>query len=165
MQVFVSYFQKIREMSDPSIVLVSTATKWPFWIYQDKKRELFIDSNGLLNGISEESFLLSDDEIPDEMCAGRPCPYENKKPCKFLESYWNHLQKIDFDGYLIPELNRIAEEVRKITHFEGEPKIVLLVYEKPDNPCSERGPLIRLFKEHGIELKEWTKEVDPNLVF
>jgi hypothetical protein len=65
---------------------------------------------------------------------------------------------------LIPELNRIAEEVRKITHYKGEPKIVLLVYEKPDNHCSERGPLIRLFKEHGIDLKEWTKD-QSGLIF
>lgn len=74
------------------------------------------------------------------------------------------MQKIDFDGYLIPELNRIAEEVRKVTHFVGEPKIVLLVYEKPDNPCSERAGLIRLFKEHGIELREWSEE-DAGIVF
>lgn len=129
MQFFCSYFQKIREMSNPNIILVSTATKWPFWIYPDKKREPFIDSNGLLNGISEESFLMTEDEIPEEMCAGRPCPYEGKWPrCQFLEAYCRHLQKIDFDGYLIPELNRIAEDVRKITHYEGEPNIVLLVY-------------------------------------
>ena len=66
--------------------------------------------------------------------------------------------EIDFNGYLIPELNRIAEEVRKITHYKGEPKIVLLVHEKPDNPCSERLGLVKLFAEHGIELKEWTKD-------
>lgn len=102
---------------------------------------------------------MTEDEIPEEMCAGRPCPYEDKWPhCQFLDAYWKHLQKIDFDGYLIPELNRIAEDVRKITHYKGEPKIVLMVHEKPDNHCSERLGLVRLFKEHGIELKEWSKE-------
>ncbi len=165
MQVFISYFQKIREMTDPSIVLVSTATKWPFWIYPNKKRDPFIDSNGLLNGISEESFLLAEDEIPEEMCSGKPCPYINKWPhCQFLDAYWKHLQKIDFDGYLIPELNRVAEEVRKITHYKGEPHICLLVHEKPDNQCSERLALVRLFKEHGIELKEWSKE-ESGIIF
>jgi hypothetical protein len=110
-------------------------------------------------GIKEPAFLMTEDEIPEEMCAGRPCPYEDKWPrCQFLEAYWKHLQKIDFDGYLIPELNRIAEDVRKITHYKGEPKIILMVHEKPDNHCSERFGLVRLFKEHGIELKEWSKE-------
>ena len=116
-------------------------------------------------GIKEESFLMTEDEIPEEMCAGRPCQYESKWPhCQFLDAYWRHLQKIDFDGYLIPELNRIAEEVRKITHYNGEPKIILMVHEKPDNHCSERLGLVRLFKDHGIELKEWTKD-NSGLIF
>ena len=102
---------------------------------------------------------MTEGEIPEEMCSGKPCPYIDKHPhCQFLDAYWKHLQKIDFDGYLIPELSRIAEEVRKITHYIGEPKIVLLVHEKPDNPCSERLGLIKLFENHGIILKEWTKE-------
>ena len=102
---------------------------------------------------------MTEDEIPEEMCSGKPCPYIDKHPhCQFLDAYWKHLQKIDFDGYLIPELNRIAEEVRKITHYKGEPKIVLLVHEKPDNSCSERAGLVKLFADHDIELKEWTKD-------
>ena len=107
---------------------------------------------------------MTEDEIPEEMCSGRLCSYEDKKPCQFLKAYWNHLQKIDFEGYLIPELKRIAEDVRKITQYKGDPIFILLVHEKPDNPCSERGPLIRLFKEHNIELKEWTKE-NSGLIF
>ena len=58
----------------------------------------------------------------------------------------------------MPELNRVAEEVRKITNYKGEPKIILVVHEKPDNLCSERLGLIKLFENHGIILKEWTKE-------
>lgn len=110
-------------------------------------------------GIREESFLIPEDKLPEEMCAGNPCPYKDKWPhCQFLDAYWKHLQTIDFEGYLLPELNRIAEDVRKISHYEGKPIIVLMVHEKPDNPCSERSGIIRLFKEHGIEVKEWTKE-------
>lgn len=64
----------------------------------------------------------------------------------------------------MPEFNRVAEDVRKITHFKGEPKIILLVHEKPDNLCSERAGLVRLFKKYGIILKEWTKE-DSGIIF
>ena len=125
----------------------------------------WVNENNVLIGIKENSFLMTDNEIPVEMCAGKPCPYIDKWPhCQFLDAYWKHLQKIDFDGYLIPELNRIAEEVRKVTHYKGEPKIILMVHEKPDNHCSERLGLIRLFKEHGIELKEWTKD-NSGLIF
>ena len=102
---------------------------------------------------------MTEDEIPEQMCSGKPCPYIDKHPhCQFLAAYWKHLQKIDSDGYLIPELNRIAEEARKITHYKGEPKIVLRVHEKPDNLCSERAGLVKLFADHDIELKEWTKD-------
>ena len=49
-------------------------------------------------------------------------------------------------------------DCRKITHYKGDPKIILLVHEKPDNLCSERLGLVKLFENHGIILKEWTKE-------
>ena len=32
-----------------------------------------------------------------------------------------------------------------------------LVYETPDNPCSERWPIQQWFKEHRYNIKEWTK--------
>jgi hypothetical protein len=57
------------------------------------------------------------------------------------------------------EFKRIAEDVRKINHFEEEPEIILLVYETPDNPCSERIALIDYFKKHGIELEEYKKSI------
>ena len=49
----------------------------------------------------------------------------------------DYCEILDFDK-LLSEFERVAEDVRKITHYKGEPKIVLLVHEKPDNLCSER---------------------------
>ena len=159
MQYFLTYFQRIRNITDDSCIFIDTSIWAPKWLDPSNGKKQFINNNNQVIGIKEDSFLMTEDEIPDEMCSGKPCPYIGKHPhCQFLEAYWSHLQKIDFDGYLIPELARIAEDVRKITHYKGEPKIVLLVHEKPDNLCSERGPLIRLFAEHGITLKEWTNE-------
>lgn len=164
MKYFISFFHKLRYF-DETCIPVSTAYFDPAWLNTQNGKHCWVNENNVLVGIREDSFLMSEDEIPEEMCSGKPCKYQVKFPdCEFLKAYWKHLQKIDFDGYLIPELNRVAEEVRKITHFEGEPKIILMVHEKPDNPCSERASLIRLFKEHGIELKEWSKDVS-GLVF
>jgi hypothetical protein len=56
------------------------------------------------------------------------------------------------------EFKRIAEEVKKINNYEGEPEIILLVYETPDNPCSERQPLIDYFGKRGIKIEEYVKE-------
>ena len=61
--------------------------------------------------------------------------------------------------YLLSEFQRTAKEVRMVTHFIGEPKIVLLVYEAVTNPCSERIVLIDYFKKHGMELKEYKKPI------
>ena len=73
---------------------------------------------------------------------------------EILEGYLN---TIDFNNYLLPEFERIAEDVRKINNFEGESEIILLVYETPDNPCSERGSLMEYFKAHGIIIEEYKK--------
>ena len=161
---WITYFQNIRYLTEEYIV-IDTSMWAPKWLDPSNGKRQYINENNVLIGIKEESFLMTEDEIPEEMCAGKPCPYIDKHPhCQFLDAYWKHLQTIDFEGYLLPELARIAEDVRKITHYEGEPKIILLVHEKPDNLCSERIGLIKLFQEHGIILKEWTKE-DSGIMF
>ena len=158
MEYFITYFQNVRYLTEEYIV-IDTSIWAPKWLDPSNGKRQYINENNVLIGIKEESFLIPEDEIPEEMCNGKPCPYINKHPhCQFLDAYEKHLAKIDFNGYLIPELHRVAEEVRKITHYKGEPKIILLVHEKPDNPCSERLCLIRLFEKNGIILKEWTKE-------
>jgi hypothetical protein len=57
------------------------------------------------------------------------------------------------------EFKRIVEDVKKINNYVGEPEIILLVYETPDNHCSERIALIDYFKKHGIELEEYKKSI------
>jgi hypothetical protein len=47
--------------------------------------------------------------------------------------------------------------IKKHEGFEEDPIIVLLVYEKPDNPCSERCVLIDWFKKNNIELEEFQR--------
>ena len=164
MKFYISYFQQLRYF-DENCIPVDTSIWAPKWLDPNNGKKPYVNENNVMVGIKEESFLIPEDEIPEEMCSGKPCPFEDKWPhCQFLDAYWKHLQKIDFDNYLLPELNRVAEEVRKITHYKGEPKIILMVHEKPDNPCSERLGLTQLFKEHGIELKEWTKE-DTGIMF
>jgi hypothetical protein len=51
-------------------------------------------------------------------------------------------------------LNWLAQYEQKELQFEDEPIIVFIVHEAWNNPCSERKPLQKYFKEHGIECKE-----------
>ena len=102
--------------------------------------------------------LLSSAKLSEEVICQRDCQHKNENPnCPFLVSYREYLETIDFEK-LIVELERIANEVKKINNYQQEPEIVLLVYEAVNNPCSERAGLVKLFADHGIELKEWTKD-------
>ena len=127
---------------------VSTAVWKPkYWSYGQNKY-------GSVTGIEEKS--LSPSYI-EQFCS-RECGYKELLPyCPFIKAYAEYLNTIDFNNYLLPEFERIAEDVRKINNFEGEPEIILLVYETPDNLCSERGPLMKYFKAHGIIVEEYQK--------
>ena len=71
------------------------------------------------------------------------------------DGYLEYLSTLDFN-YLISEFRRVAEEVRSITKFEGEPEIVLMVYEPKTCICAERPVLQQYFKENGIVVEEWS---------
>jgi hypothetical protein len=127
---------------------ISTAVWKPkYWTYGQNKQ-------GSVTGIEEKS--LSPSYI-EQFCS-HECTYKALVPhCPFINAYTEYLNTVDFNNYLLPEFKRIAEEVRKINNYEGEPEIILLVYETPDNPCSERQPLIDYFNRHGIEVTEYQK--------
>ena len=50
---------------------------------------------------------------------------------------------------------RLCEQVRTVTHYEGEPIAVFIVHEAPDNKCSERASIQNYFKNNGIECEEY----------
>ena len=127
---------------------ISTAVWDPkYWTYG-------LNKNSSVTGISEK--VLSPTLV--EQYCGKDCQFKKELPCcPFLTGYRNYLDTVDFN-YLMTEFKRIAEEVKKINNYEGEPEIILLVYETPDNPYSERQPLIDYFEKHGIKIEEYNKE-------
>ena len=149
MKYFISTFYNTRYFQ-PHQIGISTAVFQPkYWKYEQNK-------NGAVMGICEP--LLSPAKLSEEVICQRDCQHKNENPnCPFLVSYREYLETIDFKK-LIVELERIANEVKKINNYQQEPEIVLLVYEAVNNPCSERLSLVKLFADHGIELKEWTKD-------
>ena len=54
-------------------------------------------------------------------------------------------------------LQKVADFIQQTEGFQEEPEIILMVYEVPDNPCSERVELLRYFRENGIDIEEWKK--------
>ena len=162
MEIYITSFNNIRYFT-PNMIPISTAQGWPYWLYKSaghKIGEYYLDKNNIMIGISEESFSCKDDfERMTEQCQ-KNCPYKSKVPnCEFMIKYYEHLKRLDFNN-IIKGFEKAAEDVRKINNFEGEPIIVLLVYEAATCDCAERPCLQHWFKDNGYELKEWTRDLD-----
>lgn len=149
MKIKISYFPMVRYFKANQIGISTAVWKPKYWTYSQNRQ-------GSIIGIEEKS--LSPSHIA-QFCS-KECSYKDLLPCcPFIKAYAEYLNTVDFNGYLLPEFKRIAEEVKKINNYEGEPEIILLVYEAPNNPCSERVPLINYFAQHGIAVVEYQKPI------
>lgn len=140
------------------MIPISTA-KWdPQWFHDftGDYNYIFKDKRGIYNGIRAEIFLMPDDYQCE---CGPSCLNRNPQNCNFLKDYKAHLDTLDF-SYVMAELERIGNKVQELEGFEEEPIIVLIVYETPSNPCSERSPLQKWFQENGIQIKEFKKSLN-----
>lgn len=143
MKFYIANFAQLRSMNKTCIP-ISTA------VWNPKFFKIGLDSNEVMLGISEKE--LSPYKVDMSDGCQKDCPNRERVPnCPFLTKYRAYLDTIDFD-YLVSEFNRVAEDVRKITHYEGTATIVLLVYESINTKCSERWPLIDWFNANGITL-------------
>jgi hypothetical protein len=82
-----------------------------------------------------------------------PCDSKEYDTCSFLRQYRKNLENIDFKK-MITDMQKLANDYQKNEKITEEIILVLIVYETPNNPCSERIPLQEYFTEHGWECKE-----------
>lgn len=164
MRIFITDFYHIR-LFKPNMIPVATTGSWPYWIFSYNnvgKGSIFLDNNNVINGINEETFSCFNEvfESLDEKCGeAKPCPYLDKVPhCQFMDKYYEYLGKQDFNKLMV-EFERVANEVKKINNYEGEPIICLIVYESSKCKCAERPCIIKWFKDNGYDLKEWSEEL------
>lgn len=146
MQIYISYFYQIRNFPE-TLIPVSTAVYDPKW-YSNNGTP-FLDKRGVVNGLRYEP--LNPSKLDDSIICNSDCD-KNYKECKFLSEYSKYLDTLDF--------NKIYSTLQDLAScFEDNDDkdidVCLMVYETPDNPCSERVPLINYFKKHGIEVKEF----------
>ena len=161
MKIYISYYYNLRFLK-PYQIPVSTTIWDPKWFHNFKgQNEVFVDKNGVINGLRIEN-------LNPGSCHAVGCPCsgikdgEAYKNCYFLKSYRKGLEQQDFN-IVIQTLQNMIDAWKIGNDFEQEPEIVLMVYETPDNPCSEREPLIEWFRKNGYELDEWKKE--ENVLF
>ena len=152
MKFYITYFYNVRFLK-PYQIPFSTAVWDPKWYHDFKNQDYYFkDKNGVYNGLRIE---LLHPEPDNDQCI--ECDHSLQGNCGFIKKYTEQLNKLDFN-LVINYLKITSKSIKTIERFSEEPEIVLLVHEKYDNPCSERWPLIKWFKEHGIELEEFRKE-------
>lgn len=157
MKIKISYFYMIRFFK-PNQIPISTAVWDPKWFHNftGNPNYKFLDKNNVLNGIRLK------DIVPNEKlhncCRGRDnCASLNPESCEFLSGYKKQLNEIDFNAF-IRTLEAISSAAMTYTKSYDEPEVILIVYETPNNPCSERRVLIDWFASNGYELDEYRKE-------
>lgn len=147
------------------MIPIATSIDWPYWLTKNKPK-LYLNENNVIIGIKEEKF---SNFMPlfnslEEKCQ-KNCPYRNKVPnCEFMIRYYEYLKTIDFNALLI-EFERIIKETKKINNFEGEPIIVLMVFESEKCNCAERPCIQHWFQDNGYELREWNKNLLKEDIF
>lgn len=164
MQIVISSYYNIRFFS-PNMIPIATSGDWPYWLRKNKPK-LYLDEHNVIIGIKEELFSNFGERFEqlEEKCQ-KDCPYKDKVPnCQFMITYYKYLCEQDFNS-LLKEFERVAQETKKINHYEGEPIIVLMVFESEKCNCAERPCIKHWFKDHGYDLKEWSKSLLESEVF
>lgn len=154
MKYLISYFYQLRFFKR-NFIPFSTAIWDPKWFHDftNDQNYTFKDKHGVYNGIRAEMLHPEKDNTECLNCQSEKDPTK----CSFIQKYKEQLNKLNFNE-LKEYLEDTALSIQKYENFKEEPVIVLLVYETPDNKCSERVPLQEYFKKHGVDLPEFRKE-------
>ena len=149
MKFKITYFYMLRFLK-PNQIPISTALWDPKWYNRNGK--VYVNDKGVIFG-------LKCPPLSPQECTPGCCPCNNKIPgkCKFIQEYMESLRKLNFLE-IRQGLENIAREVQGFMGFTEDPEIVLVVYETPNNPCSERGSLIQWFLENNVNLEEYERD-------
>ena len=142
MQIYTSYFYQIRNFKK-NMVPVSTCISDPAWYRPPQGKEYYIDKRGIVCGLRYEPLIVQ--TMGSHSC---PCEFRYLAPaCPTMLEYEELL-------------NTFVDKEKTLKAFEyclnkfNKDTIVLMVYEAPNNLCSERRYLQEYFNFHGIECKE-----------
>ena len=148
MQIKTSYFYQIRHFTS-NLIPVSVCLSDPIWFRPPDRQEYYVDKRGIICGLRYEPLIVQ--KYNTKRCWGNEilCPYGLQTKdyiCEVMQEYRQLLDTIDFDK-MIKAFEYCLNKFNKDT-------IVLMVYETPNNLCSERIALQDYFKYHGIDCKE-----------
>ena len=146
MKFYTSYFSQIRHFK-PYQLAFSTAMWNPAFF-----RTEHVDDMGRLIGLRANPFIPG--PICKNDCHGPEYCLLKNGDCLFLKHYRMQLDRLKIRD-IMARFETIAQKVKEDLGFEEEPEIILLVYEAPSNPCSERRVIQEWFRDNGIEIEEY----------
>ena len=132
-KIYTSYFYQIRNFK-PNMVPISTAMSDPAWYKPPEGKEYYIDKRGIVCGLRYEPLIV-------QKWGTCGCPCEDKTCAPLCPTM------IEYETLLFSLVNK--EKTLKafeycLNKFNAD-TIVLIVYESPNNPCSERFALQKFF--------------------
>ena len=135
----ITNFTNVRYMNEHQLPL-STA-KFPPSFF----KKTSINTNNVITGITCSEL------VAKQQCEC-PCQTKDYKHCDFLKEYHEQLSKLNFKDFM-SNINKFVFKLENLTNTNIT-EIVLLVYERSDNLCSERTVLKKWFDENGVILNE-----------
>ena len=139
MKIKTSYFYQIRNFL-PNMIPVSTCISDPAWYRPPEGKEYYIDKRGIVCGLRYEPLIV-------QLNGSHGCPCESKDLAPACPTMIEYEQL----------LNSLVDKERTLKAFEfccnkfNADTIVLIVYETPKNPCSERYALQKFFNCKELE--------------
>ena len=134
MQIKTSYFYQIRKFT-PNLIPISICVSDPAWYKPPEGKEYYIDKRGIVCGLRYEPLI-----VQLNSTHGCPCEERNLAPaCPTMMEYKNLL-------YTLVDKERTLKAFEYCLNKFNADTIVLIVYEAPNNPCSERWALQDYFQ-------------------
>lgn len=132
-KIYTSYFYQIRNFKK-NMIPVSTAISDPAWYRPPQGQEYYIDKRGIVCGLRYEPLI-----VQREGTHTCPCDAKNLEPaCPTMLEYKNLL-------YSLVDKEKTLKAFEYCLNKFNADTIVLIVYEVPNNPCSERQALQEFF--------------------
>ena len=144
MEIYTSYWAMVRNFPK-NLIGLNTTIFSPKWrpLGQDKRGIWVIDCPPFKPGPQ-----------CDGLCRGE-CEPKHPDDCEFLKVYRNQLDDINVEEFLT-KLEKLAAKFKENEHL-NEVDFALIVYEAPQNMCSERRPILEWVAFTGLNIKEWKK--------
>ena len=123
------------------MIPVSTCMRDPVWYRPPEGQEYYIDKRGVVCGLRYEPLIV-------QLHGQHTCPCDAKylaPSCPTMQEYEQLLYSLVDKEKTLKAFEYCANKFQKEIGFKHEVIICLMVYEAPNNPCSERFALQRFF--------------------